>query len=542
VTLFGKEADNKGPAIQGIVWEMIARMQKAGFTVSLDETKKVYGKLQTVSPEKVIFHNTEQIPTILRVKDNLEQWKNTIKDDQQVRIDSSNQLVEEDSFTKPTINNPDSSRGFYIMKFALWNKKGGVINERNPHYLGVVDMAGNEDPYDIISTMMPTVKLSSMNNILDGNTIETRLKSDIVYNTLLTVLPNIMKKIIDDVMTVLGSPQFTINFEQRYRTVGSTRYFTEYDYLNNFVLDNKKTEKHFELQTDVSCRVAQNKNQDYTKYVIAKDGSTNNVEEDKCFLLYKNDKSELIFYFNIKKKFIQQILEKKVNQNDKPLSVSQIREQLMLLKDQNPDIKSDAVERSIIKYLVDNPSMITIRKSWFCISFKQQGKITLRDILTNPEYGAMKKIKNELRDFFTAQPYIIKTKEYDNENSFSSISSILAEGFFINQANAELINLFRQKKNGIFQKYFKHKIDKIPTFDFNTKFSVKQYDKFAKILGENELESTNFTLTELVPTLTDMFGTDAKDIMFACLKDEKDVTQAKGAIDTLYLVQDIKST
>jgi hypothetical protein len=560
VTLFGKEADNKGPSIPGIVWEMFARIQNAGFTVSLDQTKKVYGKLQMVPQGKVIFHNDEQAPSILRIKDNLEQWKNTIKEDLQVRIDSSNQLVEEDSFTKPTINNNDSSRGFYIMRFAVWDKKGGIINERNPHYLGVVDMAGNEDPYDILSTMMPTVRLSSMNNILDGNKIETRLNSDIVYNKLLTVLPSIMQQIIKDVMSTMGTQNFNFNFGARLGSRVTPNYFKTFKYLKNFGLNALANNKHFLLSSDITCRVVQNNNKEYTKYIISKDeplqedipankmvnkskvkvaSESNEIFEERCYIIYNNKTSDFALYFNIREDFIKEILEAHVNTDDKPLSFSQIREQLTLIKDPTTMVNSNLIETSILNYVVNNPSLISIKKKWFCITFNN-----MRSMMTKEKWpDVKKKIQNELISFFTSQPYMIKTKDYDNENSFSSISSILAEGFFINQANAELINLFRQKKNGKFQHYINHETaDKISTFEFDKTFSIKQYDKFAKILGEGELESTTVTLTKLVPTLTEMFGTDAKDIMFACLKDEKEVTQAKGAIDTLYLVQDIKST
>jgi hypothetical protein len=265
---------------------------------------------------------------------------------------------------------------------------------------------------------------------------------------------------------------------------------------------------------------------------------SNEIFEERCYIIFNNKTSDLALYFNIREDFIKEILEAHVNTDDKPLSFSQIREQLTLIKDPTTMVNGNLIETSILNYVVNNPSLISIKKKWFCITFNN-----MRSMMTKEKWpNVNKKIQNELISFFTSQPYIIKTKDYDNENSFSSISSILAEGFFINQANAELINLFRQKKNGKFQRYKRATDDEVPTFEFEKTFSIKQYDKFAKILDEGELKSTDLTLTELVPTLTEMFGTDAKDIMFACLKDEKEVTQAKGAIDTLYLVQDIKST
>ena len=58
----------------------------------------------------------------------------------------------EDSFIKVTTNNPESSRGFLFFEYII--KIGG-----NSHKLIVVDMAGNEDPLDILIKTLPSYEL-----------------------------------------------------------------------------------------------------------------------------------------------------------------------------------------------------------------------------------------------------------------------------------------------------------------------------------------------------------------------------------------------
>lgn len=54
-----------------------------------------------------------------------------------------------DSFIKSTTNNPDSSRGFLLLKFVV-KRTDGTQNT-----LLIVDMAGNEDPHDILIKTLP---------------------------------------------------------------------------------------------------------------------------------------------------------------------------------------------------------------------------------------------------------------------------------------------------------------------------------------------------------------------------------------------------
>jgi hypothetical protein len=46
-----------------------------------------------------------------------------------------------------------------------------------------------------------------------------------------------------------------------------------------------------------------------------------------------------------------------------------------------------------------------------------------------------------------------------------------------------------------------------------------------------------------VKTIVEEFTADnSKDIMFSCIRDDKELGKVLGAIDTLLLVQDLKST
>jgi len=58
----------------------------------------------------------------------------------------------EDSFIKVTTNNPESSRGFLFFEYNV------KVND-NEHKLIVVDMAGNEDPLDILIKTLPSYEI-----------------------------------------------------------------------------------------------------------------------------------------------------------------------------------------------------------------------------------------------------------------------------------------------------------------------------------------------------------------------------------------------
>lgn len=70
--------------------------------------------------------------------------------------DAIMQSRDEDSFIKSTINNPRSSRGFLFMKLGVTNLRNGKRSN-----MCIVDMAGNEDPFDLMLSMAPLMYVPS---------------------------------------------------------------------------------------------------------------------------------------------------------------------------------------------------------------------------------------------------------------------------------------------------------------------------------------------------------------------------------------------
>ncbi len=94
------------------------------------------------------------------------------------------------AFIKSTPNNPESSRGFMIVRLEVRKESGGS------KYIVVVDMAGNEDPMDILLAMSPCSYIPSAIN--KGRNI---LVSDDVFYTHAAM--NVVKEKVASVMSVM---------------------------------------------------------------------------------------------------------------------------------------------------------------------------------------------------------------------------------------------------------------------------------------------------------------------------------------------------
>ena len=113
---------------------------------------------------------------------------------------------------------------------------------------------------------------------------------------------------------------------------------------------------------------------------------------------------------------------------------------------------------------------------------------------------------------------------------------IVQEGFFINQANAELVEFLKQKKDGkVVEGQQDCQLDK-------TNFYFENYNKFKDLSKRDGIECK--TYTGLVPTIKEIFETDAttKYIMLCNIRREPEIKYRLGAIDSLRLVQELKST
>ncbi len=194
-TLFNPEqGDNQG--IMRIIQE---RFQSSGLSATFGGYKQVYGYLVDKQ------FKTESIPQIQFT--DFETFYKKLVD---VRIlPESGQQVRAlvDSFIKATPNNPQSSRGFLLGWFDIKRNSDG----KNLGRLGFVDMAGNEDPYDLLIKMYPTLKWPSNkdpNNILTVNSNLIKFSDIDIVSQLIQVQVHL---VVRRVLESLGKVYVQIN-------------------------------------------------------------------------------------------------------------------------------------------------------------------------------------------------------------------------------------------------------------------------------------------------------------------------------------------
>jgi hypothetical protein len=200
-------------------------------------------------------------------------------------------------------------------------------------------------------------------------------------------------------------------------------------------------------------------------------------------------------------------------------------------------------------------------------------KSKINDIIT--------KISNRICNPKYMLPVLSETKTGYEEitYTYSELLQIVKEGYYINKAIAELIHFFQTKKNyeepivhendnniyittqpsGVInantekQKKCKKmdstihtKKQNVTAYPFEGNFDFANYNKFSAkfhVNPSNKDETISKYDTSLVQTIYNEFGDDnVKHIMFACVRNLDQVDKIIGAISTLYLVQDLKST
>jgi hypothetical protein len=122
--------------------------------------------------------------------------------------------------------------------------------------------------------------------------------------------------------------------------------------------------------------------------------------------------------------------------------------------------------------------------------------------------------------------------------------SIIKESYYINQANAELIDYLKAKMDDKIKQNASKEKEQNP-INFQSNFSFQSYNKFNLISSEKtntEKSSSKTYKTGLVTLICDEFGIHTKDILISCITNNRDVNKAMGSIDTLLLVKDLKST
>jgi hypothetical protein len=208
----------------------------------------------------------------------------------------------------------------------------------------------------------------------------------------------------------------------------------------------------------------------------------------------------------------------------------------------------DKLKYMVLTYIINNEKNLNTEEKGLNLSIKEKEFKRIFNEIGNLSMNAnrfKKIIQTELVDFFARQPYIFEfkvkqeppKKDFWVGHSLPTIAAIIKEGYYINQANAELMHYFQTKKDGLLKPDHPNQET---LYNFDDAFAFGKYDKFKRLAGTNPDDGSYNT--QLVPTIRKIFTDNSKDIMFSCLRDDKDVSKAKGAIDTLYLVQDIKST
>ena len=170
-TLFG---NNK--SIDGIWKYMNNKLNNADLTIKYDGCKKVYGYLS-----KNTFLPLENPTSVSdkKVVSRISSVEGTFQEFLDREIFSTDIKTEEvDAFVKSTPNNSASSRGFLIVTHKIFS------GDQELGKIGMIDMAGNEDPYDLMIKLLPTLQWPTASNQNFINNESSLVDIDFTYNAL----------------------------------------------------------------------------------------------------------------------------------------------------------------------------------------------------------------------------------------------------------------------------------------------------------------------------------------------------------------------
>ena len=178
-TLFGS-----GEGVSGL-WSSISETMKAsGFTCSFKGYKKIYGYMSNKALVKADVPSSQY------------SFDEFLKKELFVEGDTGNV----DAFIKSTPNNKASSRGFLILRFQVTDASGKDLGT-----IGLVDMAGNEDPYDLMVRLLPTLEWPTVDQAENFINNETSLvKSDFMYKSLRDAYAEVLEMIFGECEYVFG--------------------------------------------------------------------------------------------------------------------------------------------------------------------------------------------------------------------------------------------------------------------------------------------------------------------------------------------------
>lgn len=647
-TLFGeKKQDYKDLPEKGVLWEIIRQLtsDKYNYDVKLLSRNVCYGYLDFDQVNHGYTFITEQSEKTSDevLKTNPKTWANIINSDFTI---ASSQKDIESNFIKSTPNNKESSRGFYILKVGVYSKRTDTLKG----YIGIVDMAGNEDPYDIAATLCPTMNYTNMDVLLaQPNEVQVydylykEIQDCLVDISKSTIIPFLYKKYgtvpidINKDSSILG-----IHFDEKTQprlfaiqkrikaladnlleTAMASRPDTAKEHNSILTLIKPKPTDKYKEYTLVFNKLG--KKQTNEEFAVINITSQNpsakfkinaSLLKEICIYIQKKKYPDTRVSSNVTLSHIRYaVLEQNV-QEINPLKIQYVINQLSTLEaiyDKTPlmnlnfDITSEKQNEQIQK---------------LSLAIQKLKNDVAKEIVQN-------QIEKSLRQYNNTIEYIIPfygnpdnndekaKKQMDNyiRYKYSSIARIIKEGYYINKANAELMDFFNRRLVLADTSSIRYE-EKRYTFDEN--FSYLYYDKFQSAFtpssnthiknqkeNRNSKKNVNNSLqmlpqanlwmnmddnnendelkhcqktvetlqeeiralkeqqkqcvndksvkpklktensyydTKLVDIINNLFEGENKHILFACVRNDKDLGKILGALDTLKLVENLKST
>lgn len=578
-SLFGKM---NGRTDDGVVWSLISRLHNDGVDVKLASAKRLYGYLQndgkyatfqdTVYDSELHKFNSGQINPA-DFEQRISTWQRIINKDLSV-VSSTDAFVSPDSFIKPTSNNPSSSRGFYVLKFDVFEDNTKVSS------IGVVDMAGNEDPYDILSSMSPTVRPEMLDKMMTTNA--DVIDIDVLYNEIYKNMVKFVEFIITTVYRVkykgleiekLDLTEYSriehlgllVHLGQEFNKLTRSSLSSTIIQASYSINDTARKPIRVELKDGVvslSIDVYPRMLIEFLKLPLHSLASSVACGS-KAYNMLMSMGVKALYTTSCKRENPQKMIQEQVQKwNTTPVSLNDIKQALIIYKNSLSSSTNEFdgldmlnnINALLLRYTISQISSIysTDLDTKVITTLSMKVQFPDRGIDVKPALAKISKSVQEgfakcLRDDLAQNGYIIPVNIEGDivRYKFPTIARIIQEGYYINKANAELVEYFARKSNfvpvhNIYQNNLK--------IIFKNAFELSNYDKFKYNLQEDNKNTYINFHTKLVPLLIESFGVETssgqmtQDIMFACIRNDKEIGKALGAIDTLLLVQDLKST
>jgi hypothetical protein len=632
--LFNKDPVNKDN--QGILYQLREQFTEDKLDMEFESYCKVYGYLENgvFLPSQTVQHASPE--SLAGYKQNID----TFVSDQ---LDTKTETL--DSFIKSTPNNPQSSRGFLILWYSVASA-GKHLGK-----IGFVDMAGNEDPYDLLIRLCPTLKWPSANtkSFVDSDGTASYGTIDAVcellqkqsfkyigyavrYLTKLTKTVAVANKLSlgKTVANLMEDFEEHVQMAAKEFSLAHPKHKSLVDELNDM---NRKTAvkmfasivEFFNSPSGMTQDMLKKKHVDYKIDTsgLPFDPKSVGSPEDKLFFSVDRIRSSSVgpakfidvrcvlqhFSSDLTRKLTQYAVLQEIEALYPRVELgeeSPFKTELIEVKDQFNAYKVDETRvadlcdnimytlinepkhaadtnrtihlmnmmkyASLVKYSVSlssgkTPSQQTGESSTFTFQYQVDDKMGLeitdelvrsslesvfdakaRIVLPAPEkrlkthwllaniQSVEKQASSFFKRYFDETGIVMDIQGKQMTFSRAYLLRIIQEGFFINQANAELVEFLLRKKDDLPDS------TDVPCALNKELFHFEKYDKFRNLTKQNT--TTCETYTKIVPVLKEIFedNATAKYVMLCNIRREKDIKYRLGAIDTLKLVDKLKST